>query len=143
MSNINPLQTAIDFAAAPIQQSWENYKAAKSASKKLIKNIGKDLETDSDYLQACNEEKQLKKKRRDLSEQISDLKQQKELMLRNHDDYEQAVAFVNEQEEKFLTERDTAITTLSKALEKNGLTAEVGFKSGDLTLVVARMKEKN
>lgn len=133
-------QEAVTAAATKLADAFDAFKATKQAKKDLEKRLEHILEEDPDYLNLIQEEKNLKKARRELSEQIKDFKDQKELMMRNLDEYAELQEFVEKTEGVFLEKRDQTLQDLSVDLSQQGIEAELHFKSGDLILVVSRQK---
>lgn len=134
------LQDIISSAASKLGEAFERFKASKKARKELEKQLENRLQEDPDYLNLLQEEKNLKKKRREISETLKDLKDQKNLMMRNLEEYEEVEEFVEKTEGAFLTRRDEVLEILSKDLSAKGIEAELKFKSGDLMLVVSRQR---
>jgi len=136
MSNV--FQEAISAAAEKLIDALETFKATKKAKKTLEKQLQFKLEENPDYLALLEEDKKLKKQRRELSESIADLKHQKELMMRELDEHEELEQSIEKTEGRYLTKKDEVLADLSRQLSEQGITTELHFKNGDLIIVVAR-----
>lgn len=136
----HPLQTSIDFAASQLSEAFEGFKATKKAKKTLEKQLEQKLEENVDYLNLIEEEKTLKKQKREILDTLKDIKHQKELMARDLDEHEELEQFVEKTEGRYLAKKDEVLQQLSMQFQEEGITAETNFKGGDLMIVVARKK---
>ncbi|MBI5414384.1 hypothetical protein HZA38_02615 [Candidatus Peregrinibacteria bacterium] len=127
-------------AAEKLGEAFENYKATKDARKKLEKQLKKQLEEDPHYLHLLDSEKQLKKKRRELSEELADVKHQQELMMKNLDEYEDLEGFIEKTEGAYIARKTEVLESLARELSAQGIAAEIHFKNGDLMLIISRKK---
>lgn len=132
------VQGAINAAADILVNACNNRKAANDTLKDLKRALKERLEQDPEYAKLIEREKQLKRARKDISEELSEIKKNKEQIALETDEQREYDDFVEEQETKFLKTKESVITQLSRDLADEGMIAEVQVKGSQLILVVAR-----
>jgi len=135
MSNI---QDKINIAAEQLANAFNNKKASREALKELKKALKDVLQSNSDYTKLEDREKVLKRARKDISEELAEIKKSKQQIAIETDEQKELDDFVDDQEVKYSEVKDRVVVQLSRDLADEKMTAEVLYKSGQLILVVAR-----
>jgi len=135
MSNI---QDKINIAAEQLANAFNNKKASREALKELKQALKDVLQSNSDYTKLEDREKVLKRARKDISEELAEIKKSKQQIAIETDEQKELDDFVDDQEVKYSEVKDRVVVQLSRDLADEKMTAEVLYKSGQLILVVAR-----
>ena len=132
------IQGSINAAAENLVDAFNNKKAASDSMKDLKRQLTEALEANPDYAKLTEREKELKRARKDLSDELSEIKKEKEAIAIETDEQKEYDDFAEEQNAKFEEVKENVIVQLSRDLADEGMIAEVQVKGSQLILVVAR-----
>lgn len=132
------IQTSINAAAKELADAFNNNKAAKQSLKEVKDALKDKLAIDSHYQELLKREKELKRVRQEMGEEISEIKKGKEQIAMETDEQKEIDDFMEQQDTKFGDVKDRVIAQLSRDLADEGMIAEIHYKNGQLVLIVAR-----
>lgn len=132
------LQSSINEAANQLNDAFAAQKMAKQGLKELKKALKDKLESEAKYQELLAREKKLKEMRKEMSEDLQEIKKEKEQMAMDTDEQREIDEFIEVQETKFLKIKDTVIVDLSRKVADEGMVAEIHYKNGQLIFIVAR-----
>ncbi|PCI24582.1 hypothetical protein COB57_04150 [Candidatus Peregrinibacteria bacterium] len=138
MSNVQDLQNCINKAGEKLTNAYQDFKAAKSSTKDLKKSLQNTLDSDPKYQLLDKREKELKKVRKEMGEDLADIKKAKEQISIETPEHKELDEFTEEFEIKFNETKDKEILKLSRDLAEAGIVTEILYKNGQLILIVAR-----
>ncbi len=138
MTTSGDIQSSINLAAKELADAFNKQKAARDGLKELKKALKEKLDMDPSYTELSEKEKKLKQARKEISDELAEIKKTKEQISMETDEQTEIDDFMDQQEEKFIAVKDKVIVQLSRDLVDYGLTAEIHYKSGQLILIVAR-----
>ena len=135
---MSDFQSIFTEAGDKLHKALAEKKAGDDSIKDLKRSMKEKLENNDAYSELIKREKDLKQARKDLSNELSEIKKSKEQIVMDTDEYKEIEGFLEKSEESYVKTKDLVIGNLSHNLVDMGIVAEVSYKSGQLMLIVSR-----
>lgn len=132
------VQEIIAKEAENLNKAFDLLKDSKSALKDLKKDLQSSLKNNPDWVELQEKSKLLKVNRKEIWEQIKELDKQMDQIAAWFDEYTVVEDFKNTMEEKYSTQIDNSLNSLSKELAEKWIIWEVEYKNWKLSLIVSK-----